>query len=124
MRWAVLAITFFLAALAAPPLSVKVYPRFSNAPATVRITIRIEPHKDNRWLELVADCPAGPYRSTAYELEGAEAPTMHQIEWRDMPSCEVNYEVRAVVTKSNGKTLLATSSFAAIGADYIGSPTP
>lgn len=123
-RLAALLVAGLCLALAPATVTVKVLPRFHSAPSTVHITVRIEPDKDNRWLQLTADCPGGPYRSTGYELAGVEAPTMHQVTWPNLPSCRTDYTLTASVAKSTGKVATATAAFASMGDDYSSGEPP
>ena len=42
------------------------------------VRVRVEPHAENRWLEIVADGD-GQYRSSSYQLEGESAPKIHTL---------------------------------------------
>jgi hypothetical protein len=85
---------------ATEPLSIRVSPAMSFAPATLVIRARVEPDADNRAMEVSADSE-GFYRSSAIQLEGDRAPKTATIEFRSLPSGE--YEVLAVVIGADGR---------------------
>lgn len=58
-------------------LSVSTPGQFAVAPAEWWVLVRVEPHEDDRWLEVIAD--GAEYRSSGRELAGADAPRIHQI---------------------------------------------
>jgi hypothetical protein len=82
------------------PLSMRVYPAMSFAPANLVIRTRIEPDVDNRAMEVVAESD-GFYRSSAIQLEGDRAPKTTTFEFHSLPPGE--YEVRAVVIGAGGQ---------------------
>jgi hypothetical protein len=53
--------------------------------ANVRVTVRIVPDEDNRFLTIQADSP-GSYRSSRIQLSGDEAPLTHTMMLRSLPS--------------------------------------
>jgi hypothetical protein len=69
-----------LLALAAggPKVEMAVYPRVAMAPATLKLTARVERHADNRLLRISLDCE-NFYAATEIELEGDRAPRTHQL---------------------------------------------
>ena len=80
---------FLLIALASPlgageSLAIKVSPAMALAPATLFVRARIEPHADNRSLEVVVDSEEF-YRSSQVQLEGDQAPVMTLFELRNLP---------------------------------------
>jgi hypothetical protein len=83
----------------AAPLRLLVYPRVSRAPAIVRIQARVEPAEGNRALEIIIDSD-DYYRSSTIELEGAEAPRVHSVEFRHVPVGV--HEIRLVLTGATG----------------------
>ena len=82
------------------PLSIRVYPAISFAPANLVIRTSIEPDANNRAMEVVADSD-GFYRSSAVQLEGDRAPKTTTFEFRSLPPGE--YEVTAVVIGADGQ---------------------
>jgi streptogramin lyase len=85
---------------ATEPLSIRVSPAMSFAPATLVIRTKVEPDADNRAMEVSADSE-GFYRSSAIQLEGDRAPKTTTVEFRSLPSGE--YEVTAVVIGADGR---------------------
>jgi hypothetical protein len=66
------------------PLSIRVSPAFSFAPANLVIRTSVEPDAENRSLEVVADS-AEFYRSSTITLEGDRAPKTMMVEFRSLP---------------------------------------
>ena len=80
---------FLLIALASPlgageSLAIKVSPAMALAPATLFVRASIEPHADNRSVEVVVDSEEF-YRSSQIQLEGENAPRMTIFELRNLP---------------------------------------
>ena len=67
---------------------------FFSAPATVPITIAVEPAANNRVLVVEADSD-DYYRSSSIELDGDKEKRLHSVELRSLPAGE--YVVRAQV---------------------------
>jgi hypothetical protein len=65
-------------------LRVNVSPRFGRAPAIVNIQAFVERGAENRGLEFVLDSITY-YRSSTVELNGADAPLVHRVEFRSVP---------------------------------------
>jgi hypothetical protein len=82
------------------PLSIRVSPATSFAPANLVIRTRVEPDADNSAMEVVADSD-GFYRSSAIQLEGDRAPKTATFEFRSLPPGA--YEVTAVVIGTDGR---------------------
>jgi len=82
------------------PLSMRVSPAMSFAPANLVIRTRLEPEADNRAMEVVADS-GDFYRSSAIQLEGNRAPRTVTFEFRSLPPGD--YEVTAVVIGADGQ---------------------
>ena len=81
------------------PLSIRVSPAFSFAPANLVIRTSVEPDEKNRSLEIIADS-AGFYRSSTISLEGDRAPRTAMVEFRTVPPGD--YEVTAVLVGADG----------------------
>lgn len=62
-----------------PDVSVQVTPAFSNEPADIRVTIRIEPHPDNRYARLDWDSEDGQAGSQEWQLEPDARPTQDHV---------------------------------------------
>jgi hypothetical protein len=76
------------------PVTMQVSPAMSFAPANLVIRARLEPHVNNRAMEVIAES-ADFYRSSAIELAGDRAPRTITFEFRGLPPGE--YEVTAAV---------------------------
>src|SRR6267142_546571 len=76
------------------PVTMKISPAVSFAPANLIIRTRLEPHVNNRAMEVIAES-ADFYRSSAMELAGDRAPRTLTFEFRGLPPGE--YEVTAAV---------------------------
>jgi hypothetical protein len=68
-----------------PRVSLRLAPYVAFAPATVRATIRVPRHDDNRLLR-VAVVSERFFRSSDIQLEGAEAAVSHQMIWKNLPA--------------------------------------
>ncbi len=85
---------------AGEPFAMSVYPEFSFAPATLRITVRVDPNADNRAFELIADSGAF-FRSSVVTLEGERGPKTSTFEFRGLPAGD--YEIRGTLYDYNGR---------------------
>ena len=81
------------------PLSIRVSPAFSFAPANVVIRTSVEPHAENRSMEVIADS-AEFYRSSTIALEGDRASKTMMVECRSLPPG--NYDVTATLIGVDG----------------------
>src|SRR4030095_5975139 len=86
-------------ARATEPLSIRVSPAFSFAPARLVIRTSVAPDAENRSMEVIADSPAF-YRSSRIALEGDRAPKTIMIEFRSLPPGE--YDVTAMLIGVGG----------------------
>ena len=84
---------------ATEPLSMRVSPAVSFAPANLVIRTTVEPHADNRGMEVIAESNDF-YRSCAVQLEGDRAPKT-AFEFRSLPPGE--YDVTVVVIGTDGQ---------------------
>ena len=100
----ILAFAFFTAALGAagtvPGHSSEVVEillrgRYFIEPATVQITVAVEPNEENRSLRIEADGEQ-MFRATQIELTGANDKKMHAVEFKNLPAG--NYMLRAEVS--------------------------
>ena len=82
-------------------VEIRIRGRFYQAPATIPITIAVEPGADNRTLIVEADS-ADFYRSSAIDLDGENEKRLHLVEFRSLPAGD--YVVRAQV-KSKSQVL-------------------
>ena len=90
--------TVFVAAK--EPLSIRVSPAVSFAPANLVILTRVEPDADNRAIEIVADSDDF-YRASAVQLDGDQAPKTVSFVFRSVPPGD--YAVSASVIGTNGQ---------------------
>jgi len=75
------------------------------APATIPVTVAVEPAAQNRMLVVEADGDSY-FRSSAVTLEGADEKRLHLIEFKSLPAG--SYVVRATVRSS--REVLGTAS--------------
>jgi hypothetical protein len=87
-------------AAANQPLRVSVTPDLVSEPARVTVQVLVEPHAENRAIEIVAESE-GFYRSSYVELEGDRAARYTVVRYRDLPAG--TYEIRGVLRGSNGR---------------------
>ena len=76
------------------PVTMQISPAVSFAPAKLVIRTRLEPHVNNRAMEVIAE-DADFYRSSAIKLAGDRATRTLTFEFRGLPPGE--YEVTAAV---------------------------
>ena len=81
------------------PLSIRVSPAFSFAPANIVIRTSVEPDAENRSMEVIADSPEF-YRSSTIALEGDRAPKTMMVEFRTVPPGD--YNVTAMLIGADG----------------------
>lgn len=112
---------FFVAAsltLATPALSadkallLRVTPHVVSAPATVSITITVEPDEKNRVL-VVEDDSEDYYRSSEVQLEGEKAARTHMLVFRGLPPGQ--HRISAVVHGTSGFRTAVSTTVAVIG---------
>ena len=78
-------------------ISLNVSPRLTSAPATIRCQVSIDPRPEHRAAHLEASSDDF-YRSSAWQLEGENAPRTFWVEWR-LPAGD--YQVIASVADAN-----------------------
>jgi len=88
---------------ASDPVRVSVYPRFQNAPATVRVTLIIEWDKDNRQACLYIEGDMGYSRNSCWEHVGEGARYQTVIYYPDLPAGR--YTAIAEVTRADHSTV-------------------
>jgi hypothetical protein len=84
-------------ALATPAqdvVEIRMRGRYYSEPATVRITVAVEPDQSNRALRVEADGDR-LFRSTEIPLEGSKEQRIHVVEFKNLPAG--SYSVRASV---------------------------
>src|SRR5262249_35022505 len=95
-----LALTTSTSVGASQPISIRVSPAMSFAPANLVIRTSVEPHADNRVMEIVADAEDF-YRASTVQLEGDRAPKTTIFEFRSLPPGD--YNVTAAVFGADGR---------------------
>ena len=82
------------------PVSVRVSPAQSFAPANLLIQVSVEPRADNRAVDVVA-VSDGFYRASTIPLDGDDAPKTTTLQYLDVPSGQ--YQVTAALISADGK---------------------
>jgi hypothetical protein len=86
------------ASLAKELVEIRMRGHYFTAPATVPITVAVEPGAENRTLVVEADSE-DYFRSSAIELDGENEKRLHSVEFKSLPAGQ--YRVRAqVLSKS------------------------
>ena len=83
-----------LRALAGDVVEIRLRGRYFSEPATVQITVAVEPDAANRVLRVEADGDR-LYRSTELTLQGETDKRLHSVEFKNLPAGA--YELRAEV---------------------------
>lgn len=85
----------------AEPIALSVTPRAALAPADLRLVLTISTHPDNRYWWVGMASGTSPFeRSSSASMEGAKAPRVVEVYWRNIPAGE--YTVTAVVGHQRG----------------------
>lgn len=85
---------------------------YYSEPATVEVTVAVEPDARNRTLRLEADGERF-FRSTEENLEGADEKRLHVIQFRNLPSGE--YTLRAEVLSADSVRGTAVRQLTVVG---------
>jgi hypothetical protein len=85
--------------------------RYFTDPATVRITVSVEPNADNRTLRIEADGDR-LFRSSELALAGEAGQRYHTIEFKNLPAG--SYTIRAAVL-SSARVRGAAEEFVVVG---------
>lgn len=93
-------------------LRIDVYPRFTAAPAAVRVRAMVTPDEKNRALEVVAD-GGNYYRSSLIYLDGADAAAVTEMMLKNLPAG--TYAVTVVLTDTGGNAAKRTSEVVVTG---------
>jgi hypothetical protein len=93
---------------AGEPLSMRVTPRMALEPAVLIVQTMIETNSDNRTLEIVAESDDF-YRSSSIQLDGANAPRLNVVEFKNLPSG--TYDVTSVLVGSAGRRAIVSRVF-------------
>jgi len=95
----------FLLALSPDRVKIRVFPWVCSQPCTLRVTAQVDPHVDNRSLQMTVDSGAF-YSSSTVQLDGADAPYTLPFFWfKDLPSGE--YLVEGFLRTSDGRVYRA-----------------
>jgi hypothetical protein len=101
VRTVILAAAFItIGAMTTPPspareiVEIRVRGHYFSAPATVPITVAVEPGAQNRMLIVEADSE-DYFRSSGVELAGENEKRLHSVEFKSLPAGE--YTIRAEV---------------------------
>lgn len=87
---------------AATPLEIRVPGYFYTEPASVLVTVSVEPEAENRMLRIEMDGDR-MFRSTDVSLEGADDAKIHTIQFKNLPSG--SYTVRARLLAANDREI-------------------
>ena len=85
---------------------------YYSAPATILVTIAVEPDSQNRKLRLEADSPT-MFRSSEVDLSGAGDKRLHTIQFRGLPAGY--YTLRAEVLSTDKVLATAEQSLIVAG---------
>ena len=88
-------------------LRIEVTPRFSAAPATVKVRAMLTPEASNRSLDIVADS-GNFYRSSRITLDGANTAAVTELMLKNLPAGE--YSITVILTGEEGRATQQKSS--------------
>jgi hypothetical protein len=66
-------------------VEIRLYGHYFAEPATVRITVAVEPDAENRALRIEADSE-DMFRASDITLEGADEKRLHSLEFKNLPA--------------------------------------
>jgi hypothetical protein len=92
---------------AGQPMALRVSPRVATEPATLLVSVTVEPHADNRALQICVDSE-GYYRSSLIQLDGGDAPRSTTSSFPNVPGGD--HVVRAVLFGPGGKQRASDTS--------------
>ena len=93
-------------------VSLRLYGNVFPAPATIPVTITVEPAAKNRMLLVEADGDRY-FRSSAMTLDGADEKRLHTMEFKSLPAG--NYVIRAQVRSATDVLGTASEGLQVIG---------
>jgi hypothetical protein len=99
-------------ALAGELVEIRLRGHYFSEPATVQITVAVEPDAANRVLRIEADGDR-LYRSTELTLSGDADKRLHTVEFKNLPAGE--YELRAEVLGADSVRGMATQELVVAG---------
>jgi hypothetical protein len=85
--------------------------RYFSDPATVRITVAVEPQAENRALRVEADGDR-LFRSSEVLLDGERGKRLHTVEFKNLPAG--NYTIRAAV-RASAEVIGTAEDFVVVG---------
>ena len=97
---------------AADVVALRIRGRCWTAPATVRITVVVEPNAANRTLRVEMDGDR-LFRASVLTLEGAEDKRLHEIQFAGVPSGQ--YSIQATVLSAHDARGTAMEHVAVVG---------
>lgn len=97
---------------AADVVEIRLHGTYFSEPATVRLTVAVEPHEANRVLWIEADS-SDLYRGSEITLSGAAEKRLHTMVFKNLTAGY--YTVRAQVRSSTGVRGLATREVVVTG---------
>lgn len=110
----ILAVACGVAAVTTQRLSVVVERgHIHQAPAWIRLRVRVAPDPANRTLILRAESPDGFARRSDESLEGSRAAKTRWVEWGDVPAG--TYTVQATVERGAERPWRASAGFIVLG---------
>jgi len=98
--------------VASTPVEVRTNPRVAHPGKPVTVFVKVEPHEDNRWLNISISSP-NRYESTTEQLEGIHAPEVRTVSFHRLPAGR--YIVSADLQRKDDKTLHSETTFCLIG---------
>jgi hypothetical protein len=93
-------------------VEIRLHGRYYVEPATVSITVAVEPHANNRLLRIEADSEE-MYRASDLTLSGADEKRLHILQFKNLPAG--NYMLRAQVMSTEDVLGMATQELVVTG---------
>jgi hypothetical protein len=95
------------------------FPAFAMTSAELRLVATVERDADNRRLRVVIDSGSF-YRSSELQLDGLEAPRLHDLRWQPFPVG--SYCVVTTLFKATGQSVSSRRRYRVVGPDTITEP--
>ena len=95
----------------AEPLRLRVAPAMTVAPGFFTVQVSVEADAENRLLQVVAESPDF-YRSSQIQLDGAQAPRLKVIEFRNLPTGVYQVTGTLIGTQGTRATVLRLAKVA------------
>jgi hypothetical protein len=93
-------------------VEMRLYGHYFAEPATVRITVAVEPDAGNRMLRIEADSE-DMFRASEFSLSGADEKRLHSLEFKNLPAG--HYTLRAEVRSDTAVRGMATQEVVVTG---------